>query len=123
MKLKKLKIKEKNPIACSAILQAIFAFEGNEQEENKVTLKNLRLILKLNDPDNPSQPLYLGLKHKIEINTYDPVLASVELPPDSISGKKKLLMINYLNQLQTNNINEEVGSQISCSSFFLIMIR
>lgn len=81
-------------------MQASSALHGQNNE--RVSLQCLQTILKWNDPDYPSQPLYAGLKQMIEVNSYDPVLATIE---DSSTEN----FIDYLHKLESpDQLDEKV---------------
>ena len=54
-----------------------------QAEKEKVSLRDLRQILRLHDPNTPSKQLFEIFRSKIEVDSYDPVLSSLVLPSDS----------------------------------------
>lgn len=62
-------------------------------------------VLKLKYPGQNSPHLYTILKEKIKVSTYNPIIASLELPLD---WESRWDLLVYLDQLEKSNVDEEV---------------
>ena len=94
--------------------EALLLFKEKDQKEEKTqeaiiksALETFRKILRHRDPTKHNEYLYIVLRDHFQLNLYDPVLASLMIPPELSENEREFKEL--LSLAQSSHCDEDVS--------------